>query len=741
MKNRRFLFVFFAAMLMLVGCSKVEDDEPVRGVRCVLDLGGINLEGLSVMSSVGGYSYADSPDATLEICDTNAPQTVLVFDNHDNIRAMYRGILEEGEHVVINAHSSAFALIACHPTLALYADGQLSNLEQSLAADPAFAEVERQVSLSLAAERDLFDTTNTELRAACDTVFAHIFGRDSAEVEAKADDPLSFVNHAPLIAERIGGCLYLRNIGLCPTFYGTVTSCGGETTELVVPSREDYTLGSIAFQNLLLQNDIRYGDRVLVPTNLYNNNVELTNWNSPQAKTSVCLGFLNDILRILGVPFSNSAKAQLATSISSVVDNAVSRCVSGSDNYVMSVAVATGKGVWELVKTKGSELIIQSALGTTKKEWAKKMLEFGAGKMVAWYGAGIGTANFAMRLYYLIRYPNDVSFCMRIDYPEDNYSEPEWGECTEANLEVRYGDQQSGDAHEWLDNPLWAKVTDCAGDAVSDMTVRFTVEQGGGTLSNQTVVSDDQGVAETRWKLGEPGQQVCRAVVIDPATDEEISNAVFFTATATAPSGDGLFSVSAGRQVRFAPGNLEYSGGYHFATHQYDYGGYFGWGTGSNPTLTSTDYHDYPSFDDWGSHIGGGWRTLSLNEWNYVIWYRANASNKCGAATVCGVHGMVLLPDNWSGGTFHAGFNGWSTNVYDASSWPAMEDAGAVFLPAAGFRYGTEMDYVGAGGYYWSSAPNYEIGAYYMFFNGSHVYYYGNYYRYDGLSVRLVQDY
>ena len=206
------------------------------------------------------------------------------------------------------------------------------------------------------------------------------------------------------------------------------------------------------------------------------------------------------------------------------------------------------------------------------------------------------------------------------------------------------------------------------------------------------------------------------------------------------PSGKGLFSVAEGRQVRFALGNLEYSEGYRFAEHQYDTGGYFGWGTGSNPTLTSTDCLDYPSFDDWGSHIGGGWRTLSANEWNYVIWDRANASNKRGAATVCGVHGMVLLPDSWSG-RFEAEIYDWSTNVYDASSWSAMEDAGAVFLPAAGFRYGTEMDYVGTYGFYWSSTPNNEYYAFDLRFFDYGVGYYGYYYRNFGLSVRLVRDY
>ena len=212
------------------------------------------------------------------------------------------------------------------------------------------------------------------------------------------------------------------------------------------------------------------------------------------------------------------------------------------------------------------------------------------------------------------------------------------------------------------------------------------------------------------------------------------------------PSGEGLFTVSKdGHQVRFASGNLEYDSinGYRFAAHQYDYGGYFGWGTGSNPTLTSTDYADYPSFDDWGSHIDGGWRTLSIDEWMYVIWRRADAFAKNGAATVCGVQGMVLLPDIWNGGTFNADFfdNGWNTNVYDASSWADMEDAGAVFLPAAGYRIGTKMTNVGWFGEYWSFSPCYESDdAYVMSFDRGGTNLNDADSRHYGLSVRLVQD-
>ena len=208
------------------------------------------------------------------------------------------------------------------------------------------------------------------------------------------------------------------------------------------------------------------------------------------------------------------------------------------------------------------------------------------------------------------------------------------------------------------------------------------------------------------------------------------------------PSGNGLFSIAEGRQVRFAPGNLVYENdAYRFAEHQYDYGGLFGWGTGSNPTETSTDNYDYPSFDDWGSYIAGGWRTLTIDEWRYVIWNRPNASSKRSAATVCGVHGLILLPDDWEGSGFTPGFDGrWSTNVYDAESWAEIEASGVVFLPAAGIRIGMEVNIVGDFGNYWSATPSYDDYGSDICFADFYVNYGVYVNRGHGHSVRLVRD-
>lgn len=202
----------------------------------------------------------------------------------------------------------------------------------------------------------------------------------------------------------------------------------------------------------------------------------------------------------------------------------------------------------------------------------------------------------------------------------------------------------------------------------------------------------------------------------------------------------GLFSINAeGGQVSFAPGNLIFDTCYHFAAHQYDFGSYLGWGTGADPTDTSRNNADYPTFDDWGNYVAGGWRTLSYDEWKYVICSRPDASDKCGTATVCDVHGMILLPDNWKGSNFKPGFNGWTENVYDAVAWKTMESDGAVFLPAQGYREDGKIGYVDTAGFYWTSTPYYDDFAYYIDFideltNDQ------EYFRAIGIAVRLVKD-
>ncbi|MBO6025557.1 MAG: hypothetical protein J6P83_12005, partial [Bacteroidales bacterium] len=231
-------------------------------------------------------------------------------------------------------------------------------------------------------------------------------------------------------------------------------------------------------------------------------------------------------------------------------------------------------------------------------------------------------------------------------------------------------------------------------------------------------------------------------------------------------SSDGRFSVSETKKVHFAPGNLQYKNGiWRFAEHQYDIAqtsdgewntsdwiDLFGWGTwtGSSPNPYNTSLEDvdysFSSADFQGSVAGYEsytWRTLTRDEWVYVFNIRSTPSGiRYAKAKVNELNGVILLPDDWNASTYALNsFNtedaDFSSNVITALQWMTMENAGAVFLPAAGWRYKTESCVVGLGGYYWSSyAESYY--AYFVHFVDDNLYasYAGS--RHQGVSVRLV---
>ncbi|MBQ0124369.1 MAG: hypothetical protein KBS58_06010 [Bacteroidales bacterium] len=84
-------------------------------------------------------------------------------------------------------------------------------------------------------------------------------------------------------------------------------------------------------------------------------------------------------------------------------------------------------------------------------------------------------------------------------------------------------------------------------------------------------------------------------------------------------------------------------------------------------------------------------------EWTYLF---NNHSKKW--ATVNGVVGYVIAPDDFTG-----------TLQESYANDAGLADAGnLVFLPATGYRHGSNVSYVGTKGYYWSSSAYGEYGPY-----------------------------
>lgn len=265
-------------------------------------------------------------------------------------------------------------------------------------------------------------------------------------------------------------------------------------------------------------------------------------------------------------------------------------------------------------------------------------------------------------------------------------------------------------------------------------------------------------------------------------------------------SSKSYFQVSPSLQVRFSAGNLQYTryedpgtgemaGKWRFAEHQYDmmqdnnanignyYTGWidlFGWGTsgwnsgggaayepyatsgtfkpgGSNDadllgTYANSDWGVYNSANIYyGSNPSGltSWRTLTNDEWNYLLNSRSNAANKKGLATVGTAHGLVLLPESWTlptGCSFTAGTgSGYSTNSYTLEQWDLMETAGAIFLPSDGYRNGIEVNETPGSGYYWSSTHNNGMYSYCLKFSATLIEN-TTMTRSRGCAVRLVKN-
>ena len=174
----------------------------------------------------------------------------------------------------------------------------------------------------------------------------------------------------------------------------------------------------------------------------------------------------------------------------------------------------------------------------------------------------------------------------------------------------------------------------------------------------------------------------------------------------------------------------------------------FGSGTGNKPRQCRQENINYKTYTEWGSNpimndgtseSGGFWYTLKRGEWKYLMEFRPSASGKMGFATVCGVHGLILLPELFNPASLPAGcglttfkeitYTGGVPECYgdniisNPEQWKVMEQNGAVFLPAAGYRgsgmgssYSLEFD---GGGPTLTGGRDQDHGAYWTSTDGS----------------------
>ena len=144
----------------------------------------------------------------------------------------------------------------------------------------------------------------------------------------------------------------------------------------------------------------------------------------------------------------------------------------------------------------------------------------------------------------------------------------------------------------------------------------------------------------------------------------------------------------------------------------------------------------------------GTWRTPTNAEWVYVMIQRTTCSGvRFARATVNGVVGLIIVPDNWDVNTYalnntnntNAEYTG---NTITSTQWnDIFEPVGCVFLPAASNRDSNYQFWqIGTFGNYWSSTHYDSRNAYYPYFSSETTVANASEHRCDGRSVRLVKD-
>jgi adhesin/invasin len=105
-----------------------------------------------------------------------------------------------------------------------------------------------------------------------------------------------------------------------------------------------------------------------------------------------------------------------------------------------------------------------------------------------------------------------------------------------TRLQVASGDGQTGTPGLELPQPVEVLVTDADEHPVPDVEVQFTVQQGGGTLSEAVLRTDYQGNAAVHWTLGtEPGTNTLQVTASGSEGGPLTGSPITFTAQGVRP--------------------------------------------------------------------------------------------------------------------------------------------------------------------------------------------------------------
>lgn len=351
MRLNKLFIVLLAMFSLLTSCEEpIENNNENNDLESETRLsnGSVSIENgntsnLSVASLIDESSLSNG-SFSVEVFDNNSPQLLMVTNETNEVIMLYKGVIPENGNIEINAHSTATAILTFHPALAEIKGAnyqEMVNVFTSASSFPAFLS---EVENSIAQNKAIYDTTNTNLISAAQEVFRELFG-DSLNVKnTKATSHLTNKFDCWPIDVSYdydnSRNLKFRMPGLFPSYECKVYDEEGDyESSFYVPTRGNYGAWD-AFLGSMGESDLVYGEEAIY--NFNNTNKRTFVFNRLGSDTFTQLACC--VLQMIGLPD-------------------VTNDVELVDNISVSISIALGQNGISLMNPGGNwKTILYSAI-------------------------------------------------------------------------------------------------------------------------------------------------------------------------------------------------------------------------------------------------------------------------------------------------------------------------------------------------------------------------------------------
>lgn len=268
------------AVLLFASC---EPDPPevnefeTKVCNGTVNAGGLNTAGFQVVSLLE-ETPLNGGNFTIETMDSGTPQLLMVTNANDEVVMLYRGIIPDNGNVEINALSTALASLTFHPALASVNGSDFQEMIDLFTSKPSFDNFLSAIENSIAQNRAIYDTTNTELMNAAQAFFEDLvvdtssFGFKSATNQKVNSRLTDRFDCWPIDVDSDGKTLKFRIPGLFPAYsckvYDEENNLEGN---FWVPARGNYGLWDACLCFFRESDFVVYGEEAVYTFNEGNN--------------------------------------------------------------------------------------------------------------------------------------------------------------------------------------------------------------------------------------------------------------------------------------------------------------------------------------------------------------------------------------------------------------------------------------------------------------------------------------